>query len=249
MVKNKIDIREWWEVLTYLKTLGVPDVTRRMLLWGIPGSGKTTYSFNLHPEAEMETVTKGMFQDAIFGKFLLKDGSTFWSDNFVTRAARKNCPAIINEFNEAGAELDAPLNKALDDASICRFNLDSGEVVTPGDGFQIVATMNGSPDQLKESLLDRFDVILRCDLPHPGIVKRLRPGSAAFLVNKIRNTPDTETFSPKISTRNMLRFDKLVAVGVPEPFAADLIFGEGQGKAVLNGTIDAARNIETAAGK
>src|SRR5215469_1016411 len=127
MVKN---IANWWEVLNYLKTLPV-WLVRRILLWGIPGSGKTTYAFNLKPDSEMETVTKGMFQDAIFGKFLLKDGSTFWSDNFVTRAARKDTTAIINELNEAGAELDAPLNKALDDASICRFNLDSGEVVIP----------------------------------------------------------------------------------------------------------------------
>jgi len=242
MVKN---IANWWEVLNYLKTLPV-WLVRRILLWGIPGSGKTTYAFNLKPDSEMETVTKGMFQDAIFGKFLLKDGSTFWSDNFVTRAARKDTTAIINELNEAGAELDAPLNKALDDASICRFNLDSGEVVIPGDNFQVIATMNGSPDQLKESLLDRFDIILRCDLPHPGILKRMRSGSASFLVNKIKNTPDNETFTPKISTRNMLRFESLVAAGVEEPFAADLIFGQGQGKAVLTGTIDAARNVTKA---
>ena len=68
-------------------------------------------------------------------------------------AALKGCPLVLDEIHKAGGELDAPLQSVLDDQAICKLNLDNGETVTPTEGYRVIATMNGSPDQLAEAVL------------------------------------------------------------------------------------------------
>jgi MoxR-like ATPase len=240
----KLTTKQWSEVLEMLAKLP-SDASRRILLYGPPGTGKTTYALSLSPEAERITLTQGMFPDALLGKFLLRDGSTHWTNAAATRAAIGGLPLVIDEIHKGGGELDSTLQAILDDKAVCRLNLDNGETITPAEGFRVIATMNGSPDQLQEAVLDRFDVVLRCAVPHPGILKRLTPASAAFILNKMANEPDNDQFTPKLSPRRMLSFDALVAGGIPDGLAADLVFGEGQGKAILTALIDAQRNTKT----
>ena len=116
------------------------------LLHGKTGTGKTTAACSFSPEYERVTLNQSQFADALFGKFLLKDGSTHWANACATRAALKGCPLVLDEIHKAGGELDAPLQSVLDDAAICRLNLDNGETVTPQVGYRVIATMNGSPD-------------------------------------------------------------------------------------------------------
>lgn len=183
-----------------------------------------------------------MFQDALYGKFLLKDGSTYWADAPAARAARKGVPLVLDEIHKAGGELTATLHAILDDASVCRLNLDNGETLTPESGYRVIATMNGSPEQLESTLLDRFDVFLNCRTPHDGILRRLSPESAAYLVNKMANEPESELWVPEQSPRRFLAFEHLRAQGLSDELAAELQFGEGQGKTVLMSMIDAQRN-------
>jgi MoxR-like ATPase len=237
---EKVSISDWAEVLRIVQSL--PEPPRRTLLHGLPGTGKTTYALSLSPESERITLTQGMFPDALYGKFLLKDGSTFWANAPASRAAIKGCPLVLDEIHKAGGELTSTLNAILDDPSVCRLNLDNGETITPASGYKIIATMNGSPDQLEESTLDRFDVVLKCNTPHPGILRRLSPESAAYLVNKMANEPDNDQWTPSQSPRRMLTFEHLRAQGMSDELAAELVFGEGQGKTVLMAMIDAQRN-------
>jgi MoxR-like ATPase len=188
------------------------------------------------------TLTAGQFPDALLGKFLLRDGSTFWQDGPATRAARKGIPLLIDEIHEGGDELNSTLQAVLDDIAVCKLNLDNGEVVTPASGYRVIATMNGSPDQLKEAVIDRFDIALRCDTPHAGILRRLSPEGAAFLLNKMANEPRGEEWVPRYSPRRQLSFESLRRQGVPSELAAELAFGEGQGKTMLMAMVDAARN-------
>jgi MoxR-like ATPase len=183
-----------------------------------------------------------MFPDALLGKFLLRDGSTYWSNAAATRAAIRGIPLVLDEIHKGGAELDSTLQAILDDESVCKLNLDNGETITPAQGFRITATMNGSPEQLKEAVLDRFDVVLKCNTPHSGILRRLSPESAAYLVNKMANDPDTDEWVPTQSPRRFLSFEHLRSQGMSDELAAELCFGAGQGKTVLMAMVDAARN-------
>jgi MoxR-like ATPase len=237
---EKISIRQWPEILKLLSTL--PEQVRRILLHGKPGTGKTTYAMSLSPDSERITLTQGMFPDALLGKFLLKDGSTYWANGAATRAAIRGVPLVIDEIHKGGAELDSTLQAILDDESVARLNLDNGQTIEPAQGFRVIATMNGSPDQLQDAVLDRFDIVLRADIPHTGILRRLSPESAAFIANKMANEPDAEQWVPAITPRRMIAFEHLRKGGIPDPLAADLVFGEGQGKTVLMAIVDAARN-------
>jgi MoxR-like ATPase len=237
---TKIKITEWDRVLAYVNAL--PEPPPRQLCFGLPGTGKTTYGLSLSPETERVTLTAGQFPDALLGKFLLRDGSTFWHDGPATRAARKGIPLLIDEIHEGGDELNSTLQAVLDDLAVCKLNLDNGEVITPAAGYRVIATMNGNPDQLKDAVLDRFDIALRCDTPHAGILRRLSPEGAAFLLNKMANEPRAEEWTPKYSPRRQLSFESLRRPGVPNALAADLAFGEGQGKTMLMAMVDAARN-------
>jgi MoxR-like ATPase len=216
---------------------------RRILLYGPPGTGKTSFALSLDSKSERITLTPGQFPDALLGKFLLKDGSTFWQNGPATRAALAGVPLVLDEINKAGPELDSTLQAILDDPSVCRINLDNGEIIKPADGFRIVATMNGNPDQLAEAVLDRFDITIKCDSPSAGLLERLQPDAAAFIVNKMANTPSTENWMPSISPRRMLTFCALRAQ-LGDEQAAAIVFGAGQSAIILNGIVDAGRNAQ-----
>lgn len=237
---EKVSIKNWPEVLRILN--GLKNPPRRQLLYGLPGTGKTTYAISLSPESERITLTQGMFPDALLGKFLLREGSTHYHYAPASRAAKMGLPLVIDEIHKGGGELDSTLNSILDDMPVCRLNLDNGEVITPADGFRVVATMNGSPEQLDNAVLDRFDVVLKCNTPHDGILRRLSPEAGAFILNKMNNEPDNDLWTPTISPRRMLAWEHLRSEGVSDELAADLVFGEGQGKTVLMSMVDAVRN-------
>lgn len=239
--QSKLTVKQWAEVLAMLRNL--PQPPRRWLLHGVPGTGKTTWACSLQEQYERKTMTLADFPDSLFGKFLLRDGSTVWSDAPAARAAKRGCPLILDELHKASGEVSSALQSILDDESVCKLNLDNGESITPQQGYMVIATMNGSPDQLDEAVLDRFDVVMKCNTPHVGILKRLSPECAAFIANKMANEPEPEAWVPMVTPRRMLAFEHLRKQSVDDSLAADIVFGEGQGKVILMSLVDAARNV------
>lgn len=235
-------VSEWHQVLGYLKLLKSPP--RKILCFGKPGMGKSSWAASLHPQAIRQELSEGQFPDVLKGKFLLVNGSTVFTDGCATSAARNAVPVIFEEFDKMDASLIAPLQQICDDEAICRWTLDNGETITPKAGFQIIATQNAHPSVLPEALLDRFDIVLRCDTPHPGILRRLSPDKAQNLMNRCKNEPQSEPYIPKQSPRAFLRWQKLENEGVPSDFAAELVFGEGQSEAVQNACIEALRTAQ-----
>jgi MoxR-like ATPase len=240
MATTTIKELTWRQKLDVLHALAKPP--RRELLFGPAGTGKTTYAVSTSPDAERCTITAGMFADALFGKFLLAKGSTVWVDGPATRAARKGVTLILDELDHQTGEIESALRCVLDDPSVCRFNLDSGEQLIPAKGYRVIATMNGTPDILSDPLQDRFDVCLHCRTPAEGLLETLRPDSAAFIQNKMLNDPDTCHWTPQVSPRRLLAFDALREQGMSDAIAAGYAFGHKNGKVILNAIVDAARN-------
>lgn len=245
MAKAKAKLGTWAETLETLNKL--PKPPRRILLYGKPGTGKSTFATSIQKDYERVTLTPGMFPDALLGKFLLRDGSTVWTDAFASRAARRGCPLILDEINKAGAELDSVLQSILDDDKICVLNLDNGDAIKPEKGYRIIATMNGSPDELATPVLDRFDVVLRCDTPAPGLLKAMQPDAAEFIKNKMENEAELgNNWQPDISPRRMLAFCHLRTQGLEADMAAIISFGETQARTIMTALVDAARNAAAA---
>ena len=200
--------------------------TRRILLYGPPGTGKSylarqagldgreVYPVSIHsdlPAAELR------------GHFIpTQDGGMKWMDGPATTAWRNGGRLILDEIDHAGDDALSFLLGILDDAPTARLVLGTtGEVITPHDRFQVVATMNGEPDDLPPALADRFPVSVRVEAPHPNAIASLpddlRPMGASLAAH-----PDPNRRMP---LRSLLEFDRLrVAVGQAD--AAMLIFGE-----------------------
>lgn len=145
-----------------------------------------------------------------------------WMDGPATTAWRSGGRLILDEIDHAGDDALSFLLGVLDDAPTARLVLGTtGEVITPHERFQVVATMNGEPEDLPPALADRFPVSVNVNAPHPAAVaslpEDLRPIGMSLSAH---SDPDR-----RIPLRSLLEFDRLrAAVGKAD--AAMLIFGD-----------------------
>lgn len=145
-----------------------------------------------------------------------------WMDGPATTAWRNGGRLILDEIDHAGDDALSFLLGVLDDAPTARLVLGTtGEVITPHDRFQVVATMNGEPEDLPPALADRFPVSVRVEAPHPSAIASL-PDDLRPLGVSLAAHPDPNRRMP---LRSLLEFDRLRAA-VGQASAATLIFGE-----------------------
>jgi len=195
--------------------------TPRVLLYGKPGTGKT-YQANTTNLEGRETYNITLTQDSsaseVLGHYILnEEGGMDWLDGVGIQAWKDGARLVINEIDHAGVDVQSFLHALLDDPEFAKFTLPNKnkEQVRPQPNFQVVATMNGVPEDLPEALLDRFPVRINIDKVHPkaleSLPKKLRAVYADY------NDGD-------FSVRKWVALGQLMDKEVPLDYALQTIF-------------------------
>lgn len=198
----------------------------RILLYGPPGTGKTSVIPNLLSRDYCRVqMNECMEPEEMFVFPKIHNGDTIFIDGQVTRAMRNGLPLLLDEIDKHSLQTRSSLHAILDDPSLSRITIPTGETIRPSEGFGVVATMNGNPNDLPEAIIDRFDVVLCCDLPHSSILSSLPESFSKFLtgVYESRNQRILE-WTPEVSTRRMIVANRLINSGMPKSEAFRLVF-------------------------
>ncbi len=152
-------------------------ISMRTFIWGPPGIGKS-YTAQKILKSTNETVWQcSLDEDKVVqelqGHFIPKGTVFQWHNGPVTTAFKEGHGLVINELARASSAVKDMFLGILDDPEIASLSLPSGDRVTRGDNFRVIATANNPPDDLDEALRDKFDVILEIKTPHPAVIKSL----------------------------------------------------------------------------
>ncbi len=217
-----------WELIE-----AIVGTSRRCLLYGPPGTGKTHiathHKVNPGKGLYVVTVTEETGAAELRGHYIPEGDRFVWKDGPAISAWREGARLVINEINRASSDCLTFLYALLDDPDFAKLTLPTGETVTPAEGFEVIATMNGVPDDLPEALRDRFPVTVEVTEVHPAAVENL-PEDLRELALATANLSGPR----RISIRSWMEFASLRAAlhkeGIPtdeaQRMAGKAIFGD-----------------------
>lgn len=184
-------------------------VTPRVLLRGKPGTGKTYHAIHSALRKGQKVYTITMTEETpaaeIRGHYVPKGNEFVWSDGPAVMAWREGARLVINEIDRSSDDVLSLLYAIMDDPEFAELTLPTGEKVRPKEGFQVVATMNGVPDDLPDALQDRLPVDIEITDINPNAVARLPED----LREPAKNTALAKTAERGISIRMWLEFANL----------------------------------------
>ena len=209
------------------------------LLIGETGTGKTTLVNEFAKEQgkilHRVSVNGSMGVDEILGKWLAKDGSTYWIDGILTKAVREGHWVIFDELNAMLPEMGFALHSLLDDAKTITLAEKDGELVKAHADFRFFGSMNPSDDyagtkEVNMALMSRFGGVFYVDV-FPShhelqvlVRNKVKEEYATKLVNlagqlrAMRTKGDLYTF---VSTRDIIQAGKLATDGLELPLAVE----------------------------
>lgn len=194
----------------------------RFLLYGPPGTGKTTLGVNSANGKGYHNIT--LHEDFTVAEFLghwIEKGEGYeWHYGSASLAMKEGSVLILNEIDHASGPVMTKLLNILDDISIAGVRLANNEKIKPAKGFQVVATMNGLPEDLPVPLQDRFDVAVEVNTPSPDAVNLLPEDLQRLVRMAYSNIGDVG-----LHFRQILKFGKLRGV-VGDKHAAKNAFGD-----------------------
>jgi len=146
------------------------DHNMSVLLIGETGVGKTYLVQQVAKELGKVAVRISLNGEVgtneILGKWLAKDGSTYWQDGTIVDCMRHGKWAVGDEINAALPEVLMALNPILDDGRSIVLSEKDGELIIPHPDFRFFATMNppegyaGTKD-MNSALMDRFGIVMK----------------------------------------------------------------------------------------
>lgn len=212
--------------------LAVIGLARRVLIWGeAPSTGKSylamTGNTNGKPVYSGQCHGSQPAEDWI-GTWKLVDGSMLWQDGVAITAWRNGGRLVIDELDHYSPEVRSVLHKILDDPEFASYTLPTGEVVRPAPGFEVVATMNASPDVLPEPLASRFPVQIEATEVNPAALLALPQDLRAMA----KETVTHYDAARRISLRAWMEFASLRAARSAD-VAAQAVFGH-RGQDILD---------------
>lgn len=199
-----------------------------VLLRGETGLGKTYIINELakinNKKCHRVNLTGEIGINEIIGKWLIKDGTTFWQEGILINAMKQGDWIVFDEINAANAEILFLLNSLLDDGRSITVLEKDNEVVSPHEDFRFFATMNPSEEyvgtkELNASLLSRFHLVLEIGCHKKDIEKRIIKKHvptvseylAEFIVdtaNHLRDMKNKGEISYFCSTRDVISLAK-----------------------------------------
>ena len=187
---------------------------RTVLLYGAPGTGKTTAAHNIARKNGQPvysvTFSEDMSAQELVGHWIQGDAGFRWNDGPAILAWKNAGMFIGNEVDKASGSTLVELYSILDDITVAGKTLSSGESVRPAPGFRAICTMNGDAADLPAALLDRFQVKIEVCAPHPDALARINNESLRAAVSNAYESADGWQ---GLSFRDAMAFMALVEAG------------------------------------
>jgi MoxR-like ATPase len=175
--------------------------SNRVLLYGLPGTGKTYFGLNASLKGRNSyrlICTEEMTDADLIGCYKQnKQGTWSFAEGVGIKAWREGARLVVDEINRMNGDVESRMMALIDSVKSSSWqHPDTGEVVKPHKDFSVVATMNGLPEDLAPAILDRLTVRCQVNDPHPDAL--------ASLPEYLRGIAQTMT-SPNARNRYSLR--------------------------------------------
>jgi len=153
------------------------DHSNRVLLYGLPGTGKTYFGLNAGKtkQAYRLICTEEMTDADLIGCYKQNSQGTWsYAEGVGIKAWREGARLVVDEINRMNGDVESRMMALIDSTRSSSWqHPDTGEIVTPHKDFSVVATMNGEPEDLAPAILDRLIVRCQVNTPHPDALVSL----------------------------------------------------------------------------
>jgi len=200
------------------------DHSNRVLLYGLPGTGKTYFGLNAGniKQAYRLICTEEMTDADLIGCYKQNNQGTWsYAEGVGIKAWREGARLVVDEINRMNGDVESRMMALIDSTRSSSWqHPDTGEIVTPHKDFSVVATMNGEPEDLAPAILDRLIVRCQVNLPHPDALLSL-PEYLRPLATKMTNP--TEGVD-RHSLRSFVEFHAMFQASDNLDYSAQVVF-------------------------